>query len=67
MQFSRFAAYSVFGGAFWVVSFVTLGYLFGNQEVVKKNFVLVIGAIIVLSIAPAVIEVIRQRRQDVSA
>lgn len=67
MRFSRFAAYSVFGGAFWVISFVTLGYMFGNQEVVKKNFVLVIGAIIVLSIAPAVIEVIRQRKEDVSA
>lgn len=64
MSFSRFAAYSVFGGAFWVTSFITLGYLFGNQEVVKKNFVIVIGAIILLSILPAVIEVIRQRRNE---
>ncbi|MFM7774617.1 MAG: DedA family protein [Candidatus Kapaibacterium sp.] len=64
MRFPRFAAYSVFGGAFWVISFVILGFLFGNQEVVKKNFVLVIGMIIVLSIAPAVIEVLRQRRKD---
>lgn len=66
MRFPRFAAYSVFGGIFWVSSFITLGYLFGNQEVVKKNFVLVIGGIIVLSIAPALIEVLRQRRSHAS-
>ena len=61
MHFKRFAMYSVFGGAFWVTSFISLGYLFGNQEFVKKNFVLVIGAIIILSILPAVLEYAKMR------
>jgi membrane-associated protein len=41
---------------------VTGGYLFGNIPVVRRNFSLVIFAIIVLSILPALIEVARPRR-----
>ena len=39
------------------------GYLFGNIPVVRRNFSLVIFAIIILSILPALIEVARQRRR----
>ncbi len=63
MGFGKFAAYSVGGAAAWVVSFVVLGYYFGNQEIVKKNFALVVLAIIAISVLPAVIEYLRHRRQ----
>ena len=62
MSFRRFISYSIGGGAAWVISFVCLGFYFGNQEVVRKNFMLVILAILVISIMPAVIEFIRHRR-----
>jgi membrane-associated protein len=63
MTYSRFLSYNVIGGIAWIVSFVLLGYYFGKLPVVKKNFTLVIVAIIILSILPSVIEIIRHRRQ----
>ncbi|MEZ4298491.1 MAG: DedA family protein [Polyangiaceae bacterium] len=62
MQYRRFAAFNVVGAALWVCSFTILGYLFGQAPVVKKNFTLVIGAIIVISVLPGVIEFLRARR-----
>jgi len=62
MSYGKFLAYNV-GGAFaWVGSLVSLGYFFGNQPLVKKNFSLVVIAIIVLSVLPGVIEYMRARR-----
>jgi membrane-associated protein len=46
----------------WIVILVAGGYLFGNIPVVRRNFSLVIFAIIVLSILPALVELARQRR-----
>jgi membrane-associated protein len=62
MGYSRFLFYNVAGGVGWIVILVLGGYLFGNIPVVRRNFSLVIFAIIGLSILPAVIEVWRQRR-----
>ena len=61
MSYLRFLAYNVVGGIAWVLAFVLGGYYFGNIPVVKRNFTLVIMAIIVISVMPAVIEVVRQR------
>lgn len=62
MPYPRFLAYSIGGGALWVFGFIWLGYFFGNLPVVKNNFGMVIGAIVLLSVMPMVIEVIRVRR-----
>lgn len=62
MHYPKFAAYNVFGGALWVVLFVGGGYVFGNIPAVKENFTLVILAIIVISVIPPAIELIRARR-----
>ena len=62
MRYARFISYSVFGGLFWVGSLSGLGLAFGNLPFVKKNFTLVIYAIIVLSVLPGVIEYMRQRK-----
>ncbi len=65
MTYGHFLAYNVIGGVAWVVGFVMTGFWFGNIPVVKRNFTFVIFAIIVVSVLPAVIEVIRQRaRRD---
>jgi membrane-associated protein len=63
MSYVRFLTYNVVGGIAWVLIFVLGGYYFGNIPVVKRNFTLVIMAIIVLSVVPAVIEFIRQHRR----
>lgn len=61
MTYWRFIAYNVFGGIGWIVICVFAGYYFGNLPVVKNNFTLVIFAIILVSILPAVVEFLRQR------
>jgi membrane-associated protein len=61
MSYWRFISYNIFGGIAWVALFVFGGYYFGNLPMVKHNFTLVIMAIIVISVMPAVIEFIRQK------
>jgi len=62
MSYPRFAFYNVIGGVSWVWSFLMLGYWFGNQPIIKKNFTAVILAIIVISVIPAAIEFVKARR-----
>ena len=61
MNYFRFISYNVVGGVVWIASFVFGGYYFGNIPMVKKNFTLVILAIIFLSILPGIVEFIRHR------
>ncbi|HVT60273.1 MAG TPA: DedA family protein [Thermoanaerobaculia bacterium] len=63
MTYGRFMVYNVVGGTLWVVVGVLAGYLFGNVPVVKQNFSLVILAIVVVSLIPAAVELLRVRRR----
>ncbi len=56
MNYARFAAYNVTGAVAWVLTFLLAGWWFGGREIVQKNFKLVILAIIVISVLPAVFE-----------
>ena len=47
----------------WTGLFVFAGYFFGNLPFVKKNFSLVILAIIILSVVPILIEFMKNRQQ----
>jgi len=62
MSYRHFALYNVAGGLLWVLLFTYAGYLFGNFPVVQENLKLLIVAIILLSVLPGVIEVVRHRR-----
>jgi hypothetical protein len=61
MDYRRFLAYNVVGGILWVAVCLFAGYFFGNLPFVKRNFSLVILAIIVISVLPAVYEYLRHR------
>jgi membrane-associated protein len=61
MTYARFALYNVTGGVVWILIFLLGGWLFGSSEIVQRNFKLVIVAIVVISVLPAVFEVIRAR------
>jgi membrane-associated protein len=63
MSYGKFFTYNVIGGVIWVVVFILGGYWFGQLDFVKKNFGLVELAIIVISVLPMVIEVLRARRE----
>jgi membrane-associated protein len=66
MNYLRFLTFSVLGSFLWIGAFVTAGYLFGEIPVVKRNFTLVVLAIIFISLLPAVVEAVRARRQQKS-
>ena len=59
MKYSRFLMFNVVGGVAWVLSFIWLGYFFGNLPIIKDNFTYVIFAIIILSLIPAMVEFVR--------
>lgn len=59
MNYPRFLLYNVVGGVVWVTLFLWLGYLFGNIPAVKERFSLVILAIIVVSVVPIALEMLR--------
>ncbi len=63
MQYRRFASFNVVGAVVWVVGFTVAGAFFGNLEPVRKNFQYVILGIIIVSILPAVVEIVLERRR----
>ncbi len=67
MQYRRFAVYNIIGAILWTGGFLFGGYLFGGLELVRKNFTLVIFAIIIISVMPAVFEWWNSRRTAQSA
>lgn len=62
MNYAQFARYNIVGAVLWVVSFTTLGYFFGQLPFVKEHFSWIMIAIIVFSVVPMVIEIIRHRK-----
>jgi membrane-associated protein len=67
MNYGVFLAYNVIGGALWVAICVFSGYFFGNIAAVKKNFSLVILAIIFVSTLPILWEAWKARRRRARA
>ena len=63
MTYARFLSYNIVGGLLWVSVCVFAGYFFGNLAFVKKNFSVVILAIVVISLLPAVVEYLRHRAE----
>lgn len=61
MPYRAFLAYNIIGATLWVGIFVYAGFYFGQLPLIQKNFKLVIVAIIILSITPAVIEYLKHR------
>jgi membrane-associated protein len=62
MQYRRFFIFNVVGAIAWICLFVPAGYWLGNTKVVKDRFHIIIIAIIIISVMPAVIEFIREWR-----
>ncbi len=63
MTYGRFLAYNVIGGLLWVGIFIAAGYFFGSRPIVQNNFSLVVLAIVIVSLIPAVVEYLRARSQ----
>src|SRR5262249_6904897 len=62
MTYARFITYNIIGGVAWIALFVFGGYFIGNIPVIKENFSIVTVLIILISITPIAIELVRSRR-----
>ncbi len=63
MTYSRFMMFNVTGALLWIGLLVPAGHYFGNLQIVRENFSLVVLAIIFVSILPGVIEFWRERKR----
>ncbi|AHF69649.1 MULTISPECIES: DedA family protein [Pseudomonas] len=61
MNYLRFLGFSVLGSILWVGSLVTLGVYFGNVPFIKQNLTLLVLVIILISLLPMIIGLIRSR------
>lgn len=59
MNYSRFLVYTVLGGVVWVFVVVLAGHFFGGLPYVQHNFSLVILGVIIVSLIPTGIEILR--------
>ncbi len=62
MKYTRFLAFNLFGAIGWVTIMVMLGYLLGNVPVIRHNFEKVVLLIIVVSLVPAFLQVLKSRK-----
>ncbi|ABY92444.1 membrane-associated protein [Thermoanaerobacter thermohydrosulfuricus] len=63
MRYFKFLFYNALGGTLWVLLFTLGGYYFGNLQIVRDHFGLVTIAIIVISLIPAIISVLKRKKR----
>ena len=61
MNYGKFLRYNIIGGVAWVALLTYVGYAFGNLPFVKNHFGKVVMGIIVVSVLPMAVEVIRAK------
>jgi membrane-associated protein len=64
MNYARFVSFNVFGGIGWVFGMTMLGYLLGGVPIVKQHLEKVILLIILISVAPVVVEGVKAYRKQ---
>ena len=63
MRYRLFMLFSALGSLAWIGSLTVAGYFFGNMPWVKNNLTLIILGIIVISLLPALRELIMHRKR----
>jgi len=63
MRYRLFMLFSALGSMAWIGSLTVAGFFFGNIPVVKDNLTIIILGIIVISLLPALLEIIRHRKR----
>jgi membrane-associated protein len=62
MEWRTYVVYSLVGGALWGTVVTLLGYWLGKVAFVANNIELILIAIVVVSVIPIAVELLRQRR-----
>src|SRR3989338_11298713 len=63
MKYRLFVLFGALGSFVWIGSLTVAGYFFGNIPIIKNNLTLIIVSIIIISLLPALRELIRHRRK----
>lgn len=63
MSYGHFLSYNAVGGIIWPALFLFGGYYFGNIPFIKEHFSLVVIAIVLISLVPAVVEVLKNKKK----
>ncbi len=61
---ASFIFYNIVGAAGWVCLCLGAGLLFGNVPIVRNNFSLVTIGIVIVSVLPVIVELLRKSRAD---
>lgn len=61
MRYRTFLAYNIIGGALWGVGVTVLGYFLGQVAFVKANIEIILIGIVVVSVLPIGIQLLRSR------
>lgn len=64
MKYPKFITYNIVGALLWVGIFLYAGYFFGNIPSVRKNFTLLILAILVVSVLPIFYEAWKAHKES---
>lgn len=65
MNYKKFVAYDVLGGALWIGSLTIAGYLLGEIEFIRKHIDLVCLGIILVSVLPIIVGYFNSRKKTV--
>lgn len=63
MHYRRFLAYNMIGGVLWGTGVTVLGYFLGQVSFVRSNIEFILIGIVVVSVVPVLVELIRARRR----
>lgn len=63
MRYARFLAFNIVGAIGWVTSMIMAGYLLGNIPLIRQNFEKVVLVIIAVSLLPAALHVLSDRKK----
>jgi membrane-associated protein len=63
MRYSKFISFNIIGGLLWTALLTFAGFFFGNIPLIKENFSFVIIAIVIISLIPLFIELIKNRKK----
>jgi len=62
MRYRTFLTFNVVGALIWAVGVTALGHFLGNVEFIRKNIEYTIIVVILVSLSPVLVELIRHRR-----
>ena len=61
MNYRKYLSFDLLGGALWIASLTTAGYLLGEVELIRKHIDLVCLGIIFISVAPIILSALKAR------